>query len=156
MQPRLWPQAVGDHEKLYARLHLHCGKKWGFVGIKPKQTNAGKGLLRRTHLGKELVKRHDRPKEEEWEVEVVLEEIKYGVDALFLLSALKCKAHAAHDGEPTSSIEKNILKIKSSRYKPALDEKLRVTTRNMVSLLCALPLWRLSFLGHHIKPLIML
>lgn len=71
----------------------------------------------------ELVKCHDRPKEEEWEVEVVLEEVEDGVDALFPLRALECKAHAAHDGEAASSIEKDILKIKSSRYKPALDEK---------------------------------
>lgn len=95
----------------------------------------------------ELVKCHDRPKEEEGEVEVVLEEVEDGVDALFPLRALKCKAHAAHDGEAASSIEEDVLKIKSSCYKPALDEKQRVTTRNVVPLLCSLALWRTSLPG---------
>lgn len=112
--------------------------------------------LRSTHLGMELVKRHDRPKKEEREVEVVLEEVEDGVDALFPLGALECKAHAAHDGEAASSIEEDILKIKSSRYKPALDEKRRVTTRNAVSFLCSLALWRTSLLGQQAKPLMTL
>lgn len=111
--------------------------------------------LRNTHLGMELVKRHDRPKEEEREVEVVLEEVEDGVDALFSFRALQCKAHAAHDGEAASSVEEDILKIKSSRYKPTLDKKRKVTTRNTVSLLCSLALWRTSLVGQQAKPLIM-
>jgi len=102
--------------------------------------------LRSTHLGMELVKRHDRPEEEEGEVEVVFEEVKDGVNAVFLLRVLECKAHAAHDGEAASSIEEDILKIKSSRYKPALDEKQRVTTKNVEPLLC-FALWRISLPG---------
>lgn len=95
----------------------------------------------------ELVKGHDRPEEEEREVEVVLEEVEDGVDALFPLRALERKAHAAHDGEAAPSVEEDILEIKSSGYKPALHEKQRVTTRNAVSLLCSLALRRTSLLG---------
>lgn len=88
----------------------------------------------------ELVKRHDRPEEEEWEVEVVLEEVEDGVDALFPLGALEGEAHAAHDGEGAPSVEKDILEVKSSCHKPTLDKKQRVTTRSMVSPLCCLAL----------------
>lgn len=95
----------------------------------------------------ELVKRHDRPEEEEWEVEVVLEEVEDGVDALALLAALEGKAHAAHDGEGAASVEKDILEIKSSCYKPTLHKKQRVTTRNVVSLLCCLVLGGTPLLG---------
>lgn len=75
----------------------------------------------------ELVKGHDRPEEEEGEVEVVLEEVEDGVDALLLLGALEGEAHAAHDGEGAASVEKDILEIKSSRHKPTLGRKQRLT-----------------------------
>lgn len=94
-----------------------------------------------------LVKRHDRPEEEEGKVEVVLEEVKDGEDALLPLGALEREAHAAHDGEATSSIEKDILKIKSSCYKPALGEKRTVTTRHVASLRCSLILQKTSTFG---------
>lgn len=131
------PQARGDHKKCYNCFHLHCGKS--FVDINPKQINFwGETLLqsglRITHLGAELVKRHDRPKEEEREVEVVLEEVEDGVDALFPLTALEGEAHAAHDGEGATSIEKDILEIKSSCHKPTLDKRERVTTRSCLAL----------------------
>lgn len=97
-------------------------------GIKPEQRDKGE-VPGDAHLGMELVKRHDGPEEEEGEVEVVLEEVEDGVDALLPLAALEREAHAAHDGEAAASVEEDILKIKSSRYKPALDEKRRVTTK---------------------------
>lgn len=134
----------GLHD-LYDCLRLHCGQQWGFVALQFTQINS-RGH-RDTHLGVKLVKCHDRSEEEEGKVEVVLEEVEDGENALLPLGALEREAHAAHDGEATSSIEKDILKIKSSCYKPALGEKWTVTTRHAASLRFSLILQKTSTLG---------
>lgn len=75
------------------------------------------------HLGVILVKCHDRAKEEEWEVEVVSEQVREGVVAILLLTVLQCKAHTAHDGEANASIEQDVLQVKRAGHQGFLQEE---------------------------------
>lgn len=68
----------------------------------------------------ESIKRHDGPKEEEREVEVVFDQIHKAVMSVLLLAVLQCKTHAAHDGEPTASVEQDILKVEGTGHKTSL------------------------------------
>lgn len=70
----------------------------------------------------ESIKRHNGSEEEEREVEVVLDQIHEAVVAVLLLAVLQCETHAAHDGEPTASIEQNILEREGSRDETTLNK----------------------------------
>lgn len=71
----------------------------------------------------ESIKRHDGSEEEEREVEVVLDQIHKAVVAVLLFAILQSEAHAAHDGEPTASIEQDILKIEGAGHKASLKKQ---------------------------------
>lgn len=71
----------------------------------------------------ESIERHDGPKEEEREVEVVLDQIHEAVMAILLLAVLQCETHAAHDGEPTASVQQDILKVEGAGDETSLKEK---------------------------------
>lgn len=71
----------------------------------------------------ESVKGHDGSEEKEGEVEIVLQEGEDGEVPVLPVTVLQSKAHAAHDAEAGSSVKEDILKIKSSRYKPILDKR---------------------------------
>lgn len=78
----------------------------------------------------ESIKRHDGSEEEEREVEVVLDQIHEAVVAVLLLAVLQCETHAAYDGEPTASVEQNILEVEgsgdeASLKKPESDSRIR-------------------------------
>lgn len=77
-------------------------------------------MLYRTHLLMETIKGHDRSKEEEGEVEVVLDQIHETVVTIFLLTVLKSKAHTAHNGEAAAPVEQDVLQIKGARRKAFL------------------------------------
>lgn len=62
----------------------------------------------------ESIKCHDGSEEEEREVEVVLDQIHEAVVAILLLAVLQSETHAAHDGEPTASVEQDILKVEGT------------------------------------------
>lgn len=66
------------------------------------------------------VKSHNRSKEKEREVEVVFQEVGEGVVALFPVTVLQGKAHAAHDAEATASIEQDVLQVKRSGHQGLL------------------------------------
>lgn len=71
----------------------------------------------------ESIKGHDRSKEKEREVEIVLQQGEDGIVAVLPLTVLQGETHAAHDAEATASVKENILKIKSSCYKPVLGKR---------------------------------
>lgn len=73
------------------------------------------------HLGVEAIEGHDGPKEEERQVEVVLEQVGQGVVALGVSTALQREAGAAEHREAATPMKQHLLKIKSACYKPALE-----------------------------------
>lgn len=70
------------------------------------------------------VKSHDRSKEEEGEVEVVFQQVRERVAAVFLFTVLQSKAHTAHDAEATASIEEDVLQVKRASHQRFLKEEL--------------------------------
>ena len=70
-----------------------------------------------------LIKSHDGPEIEEGEVEVVLEQLQDVVVSIFPVAVLQSKAHTAHDGEPTTSVEENVTHLKVSLHKTRLENK---------------------------------
>lgn len=80
------------------------------------------------HLGVEAVKGHDGPKEEEGQVEVVLEQVSKGVAAVRVGTALQRKAGATQHRETAAPVKQHLLKIKSARYKPVLDGREQATS----------------------------
>ena len=67
-----------------------------------------------------FIKGHDGPEIEEGEVEVVLEQVQEVVVSIFPFTVLQSKAHTAHDGEPTTSIEENVAQLKVAVHKLSL------------------------------------
>lgn len=63
-----------------------------------------------------LVKGHDRPKEEEGEVEVVFQQVVERVVALFLLTVLQSKAHTTHDGEAAAAVKEDVLQVERAGH----------------------------------------
>lgn len=74
------------------------------------------------NLGVKLVEGHDGPEEEVGEVEVVFEQVREGVAAFLAVTVLQCKAHAAHDAEPTAAVEQDVLQVERTGDQRFLQE----------------------------------
>lgn len=84
------------------------------------------GQLKETHLHIKFIKCHDGSKVEEREVKVVLEQLQDAVVPIFPFTVFQSKTQAAHDGEPTASIEEDMPQLKVSFHKTCLCRKLTV------------------------------
>lgn len=123
------------------QLKHYCPLDWPILDTKTWITNKQKGLLIKmqptapriksekietsgsTYLNIKLIKGHDRPKVEEGEVEVVLEQFQDVVVSIFPLAVFQSKAHTADYCKPAASIEKNTPQLKVSLHKTCLHVK---------------------------------
>lgn len=90
-----------------------------------------------TYLNIKLIKGHDGPEIKEREVEVVLQQFQDAVIPSFPLTVLQSKAHAAHDSEPTTSVEENVPQLKVPLHEINLlrEERERQDERGFFSLI---------------------
>lgn len=92
----------------------------GPLELDPRGPSPVDSCLRPPHLDEELIESHDGSEVEEGEVEVVLEQLQEAEVALPPLAVLQGETHAPHDGEATTTIEKDVAKLKVPRHKASL------------------------------------
>lgn len=104
------------------------------------------------------IKGHDRPEEEEGQVEVVLQQVGQGIAVPRVGTVLQREAGTTQDREASTAQEQHLLEIKSACYKPALEGREQASGSPGAPLLgdspafpqgCLMPLFpRPTHIGH--------